>query len=167
MPARIAKRVIKSRLGERIVNSIFSRIEGKPVFRVMENGQSIDAHAARIRNPSKYAGLFKKGEKVLLIHFNITDKAAGERALVELANKFPELKTQGFSGIYGDSQNPVVLRQFEQLAKSQQLAFAYLHTPFFGAIGANSRYSQNVRENKYPQRYLKEKPRRLVIRFPD
>ncbi|MBI4044176.1 MAG: hypothetical protein HY392_00535 [Candidatus Diapherotrites archaeon] len=150
------------------MKNIFSRVEGKPVFRIIEKGgMSIDAHAFKVRNPSKYGRLFKNGEKVLYIHFDITDQDAAKSALEKLGKKYPQLKKQGFSGIFGGSQNYAVLRQFQKMANRLGLKSASRDTPFLAGIGARLRYQQNVREKKYPAKHSANKPRRLAIRFSD
>ncbi len=60
---------------------------------------------AFVGNPKVYGGAFKRGERILALHFFARSPRDAFRLMVESVKMIPELRDAGYMGVYGDTTN--------------------------------------------------------------
>lgn len=76
-----------------------------PVFSIDYGQARVVGVRACVGNPRVYGGAFKRGERILAIHFFARSPRDAFRLLVESVKILPKLRDAGYSGLYGDTTN--------------------------------------------------------------
>lgn len=111
-------------------------------------------------NPKVYKGIFKRGENIIDFHIGSL-KGREVLALIEFfRKKFPVLREEGFAGVCCDTPNTAIFN-----ALRRRIGMTEMKTPSNMAWRVKERYAYLVENSKYPEKYLKEPVKRLVLRF--
>lgn len=76
-----------------------------PVFSIDYGLSRVVGVRAFAGNPKVYNGVFKRGDRILAIHFFARSPRDAFRLLVESVKILPRLKEAGYAGLYGDTTN--------------------------------------------------------------
>lgn len=76
-----------------------------PVFSIDFGLSRVVGVRAFVGNPKVYGGVFKRGDRILAVHFFARSPRDAFRLLVESVKILPRLKEAGYVGLYGDTTN--------------------------------------------------------------
>ncbi|MBI2598531.1 MAG: hypothetical protein HYW50_05030 [Candidatus Diapherotrites archaeon] len=114
----------------------------------------------RVTNPESLANQFKLGDRVLYLHFDATTKRDMLHLIRLFGQKIPDLKSRGFVGVYGDSQNTALIKKLQK-----KFGGVLTKTPKEIEIEIRKRYNRFVQHSIYPAKYANAAVERLVIPF--
>ncbi len=133
---------------------------GQPTFSITLRSSSLIGVRRVVVNPKAYKGIFKRGENIIDFHIGSL-KGREVLALIELfREKFPVLREEGFAGVCCDTPNTAIFN-----ALRRRIGMTEMKTPSNMAGRVKERYAYLVENSKFPEKYLKEPVKRLVLRF--
>ncbi len=116
--------------------------------------------STRILRPEEYGGVFKKGERVLELHFYSTSLPTMKNAIREAEMQFEFWKASGVAGVYGDTPTRAVVALWRQLGAK------IITCPPVDARIAHQHYLEGIKYFGFPPENAKEPVQRIVLRFP-
>ncbi len=139
----------------------------RPAFELGSKGKRITATPMRVTDPKQFDGAFKKGDKILYIHFEATNP----RSAIELFKTFESslkskefidhLTSGGYSGFCGDTPNDKIAKLF--VKHGGKKVAGKIST--FIQRREQARYLLNTVVKKYPASYFKGPIQRIIFKF--
>lgn len=83
-----------------------------PVFSIDHGQTRVVGVRAFVGNPKAYGGAFKRGDRIVAVHFFSRNPKEAFRLLVDAGKLLPMLRDAGYRGIYGDTTNAQLPRVF-------------------------------------------------------
>jgi hypothetical protein len=139
-------------------------------FELGSKGKRITGTPTIVKDPKLYGGLFKKGEKILYVHFELTNKnnSVKQRDAVKLVKTLRDpsilqsMKDAGYVGMCGDTPTTSLAKLFE-MAGGKNLGSSAI--PAGIKAREKSRYLLHMLGRGYPKKYLTRPLQRIVYRF--
>jgi hypothetical protein len=140
-----------------------SCLEDSDLFLESENF-IITGDVKKVSSGRPYQNVFKKGERILIAHFDTkTRKPASVRESLLLLKKFvslfTELKRQGYAGFVGDTSNSAIVSFFRK--RGAQI----IQPTLLERVRVKYRYLAGVHDWDYPEKYLRRPVLRIIIKF--
>lgn len=139
-------------------------------FELGSKGKRITGTPIIVKNPKIYRGLFKKGERILYVHFELTNKniSVKQRDAVRLVRSLKDpsilqsMKDAGYVGLCGDTPTTTIAKLFE-MAGGKNLGSEVIPKPV--KAREKARYLLHMVGRGYPKKYLTRPLQRIVFRF--
>lgn len=139
---------------------LLERFEGIPFSGLSTTFPEILAYKHEVKIPRHFAGIFRRGEKILYLHFYAITPAEMLGLLRNFKRRITELKQQGFVGAYGDTPNTALIKILKKFgAKEIEI------TQKRQKEWAGKRYAKSVKYMGFPPKYKRKPVKRVVFRF--
>lgn len=139
-------------------------------FELGSKGRRITGTPTVVKNPKLYGHLFSKGERILYVHFELTNKndSIKQRDAVRLVRALKDpsnlqsMKDAGYAGLCGDTPTTTLAKLFE-MAGGKNLGNSVIPKPI--KAREKARYLLHIMGRGYPKKYLTRPLQRIVFRF--
>ncbi|NMA44725.1 MAG: hypothetical protein GX950_02870 [Candidatus Diapherotrites archaeon] len=140
------------------------------VVELGSKGKRITGTPTIVKNPKLYGNLFKKGDRILYVHFEFGSRnnSVKQRDVIKLVKALKDptnlqlMKEAGYVGLCGDTPTSTLAKLFE-MAGGQNLGNNVIPKPI--KAREKARYLWHVVDRGYPAKYLTRPLQRIVYRF--
>lgn len=112
-----------------------------------------------VHAPASFGGGFKRGEKVIELHFFPKSAREMDAALRQVQGLIPKWKAQGVVGVFGDTPTEVLWKWWQKRGAS--ITVPSLRDQ---AI-AREHYRRAVKQLQFPEKYLSSPIKRIAMRI--
>lgn len=112
-----------------------------------------------VHAPASFGGGFKRGERVIELHFFPKSAREMDVGLKQVQAMVPKWKAMGIVGVFGDTPTEVLWRWWQKRGASIQVP------SLADQAIAREHYRRAVKQLNFPEKYLSSPIKRIIMRF--